>query len=118
MKNMTLFASIRCAVKGIGKAFRTEKNFAYYGVIWFVMFCVDLYAGVSASEHCLVVGVTAAVFAAEFINTAIERMADLIHPQFSKAIADIKDIAAAAVLSFGIAFFIIQGIILVPKLWL
>jgi diacylglycerol kinase (ATP) len=46
----------------------------------------------------LVLLASAAVVAAELFNTAIEHLADLLHPQQSPAIRLVKDCAAAAVL--------------------
>ena len=46
----------------------------------------------------LVVLASAAVVAAELFNTAIEHLADLLHPQQSPAIRLVKDCAAAGVL--------------------
>ena len=38
------------------------------------------------------------VISAELLNTAIERLADHVHPQFDEEIKTVKDVAAAAVL--------------------
>ena len=46
----------------------------------------------------LVLLASAAVVAAELFNTAIEHLADLLHPQQSPAIRLVKDCAAAGVL--------------------
>ena len=44
----------------------------------------------------------------ECINTAIEHIADLISNEVHPEIKVIKDMAAAGVLCFGIAFFMVQ----------
>jgi undecaprenol kinase len=46
----------------------------------------------------LVLLASAAVLAAELFNTAIEHLADLLHPQQSPGIRLVKDCAAAGVL--------------------
>ena len=46
----------------------------------------------------LVLLASAAVVSAELINTAIEHLADLLHPQQSPAVRMVKDCAAAGVL--------------------
>jgi len=116
MKNKTFAASVRCAIVGIGKGLRTEKNFKYYAVIAAVFLAADIAVGASSIQYCIYAVTTAAVFAMEFMNTAVERLADRVAPEFDSLVADAKDIAAAAVLTTGIGFFVTQGIIIISKL--
>jgi len=51
----------------------------------------------------LLVLTIAAVISAELLNTAIERLADHVQPQFDEAIKIVKDVAAAAVLITSLA---------------
>jgi len=55
------------------------------------------------------------VISIEGMNTAIEYIADFIHPEYHQKIGLIKDIAAGAVFIAAIAAMIIAGIIYVPK---
>ena len=55
------------------------------------------------------------IMAIEGINTAIEEIADFMHPEFHKKIGLIKDIAAGAVFFAAIAAVIIGCIIYIPK---
>lgn len=116
MKNKTFLDSVRCAVAGIGKGIRTEKNFAYYAVIAVVAFLLNFLCKADGMEFVILILLVAIVFSLEFINTAIERISDAVKPEYNKSIGDIKDISAAAVLVSGIAFFVIEALILIPKL--
>jgi diacylglycerol kinase (ATP) len=55
------------------------------------------------------------VLGIESLNTAVEKMADFIHPEFHDRIGFIKDIAAGAVMFAAIAAIVIGSLIYVPK---
>jgi diacylglycerol kinase (ATP) len=54
------------------------------------------------------------VMSVEGLNTAIEKIADFIHPDYHERIGFIKDIAAGAVFFAGITAIVIGLIIYVP----
>ena len=56
------------------------------------------------------------VLAAEGFNTAIERLVDLVSPDYHPIAGDVKDIAAGAVLICAIAAAIIGIIVFLPYL--
>lgn len=56
------------------------------------------------------------VLVAEALNTAIEEVADFIHPDFHTKIGAIKDIAAGAPALASIISLIIAGFIYIPKI--
>ena len=47
------------------------------------------------------------VFAAELFNTAIEKLCDVVHPDYSEKIKVIKDLAAGAVLVCAVGAVVI-----------
>ena len=47
------------------------------------------------------------VFAAELFNTAIEKLCDVVHPDYSEKIKAIKDLAAGAVLVCAVGAVVI-----------
>ena len=55
------------------------------------------------------------VLGVESLNTAIEKIADFIHPNYHEKIGFIKDIAAGAVLFAATTAIIIGLLIYVPK---
>ncbi len=116
MKNKTFLQSVKCALTGFRKAFATEKNFKYYIAIFLIFFVLNITFKSTAIEFCILFALTAGVFSAEFANTALEQICDIISPEHNERIKNIKDIAASVVLAFGIGFFITQALILLPKL--
>jgi diacylglycerol kinase (ATP) len=55
------------------------------------------------------------VLGIESLNTAVEKIADFVHPDFHKRIGFIKDIAAGAVLFAAFSAIAIGLLIYVPK---
>lgn len=63
--------------------------------------------------QCFMIGL---VLSAEGLNTAVEEIADFIHPNFHKKIGVIKDVAAGAVFFAAIVSLIIGVLIYYPKI--
>ena len=57
------------------------------------------------------------VLGIEGLNTAVEKMADFVQPEFDEKIGFIKDISAGAVMLVSIAASIIGLIIYIPKIF-
>ena len=55
------------------------------------------------------------ILVAESLNTAIEKIADFVHPEYHKQIGHIKDISAGAAFFAAIFAIIIGLIIYIPK---
>ena len=58
----------------------------------------------------------ALVLAAEGMNTAIERLVNLVSPEYHPIAGDVKDIAAGAVLICAIGAFITGLLVFLPYL--
>ena len=56
------------------------------------------------------------VLVSEIINTAIERLVDLVSPKYNKLAGEVKDIAASSVLLMCIFSLVVGVIIFVPKI--
>lgn len=90
--------SFRFAFHGLYLVIRFENNtrvhlFATLGVL-VAGFAVNL----SVMEWAIILTQIGLVWTAETFNTALEKLVDLISPQFNPKAGAIKDIAAAAVL--------------------
>jgi diacylglycerol kinase (ATP) len=55
------------------------------------------------------------VLCIEGLNTAVEKVADFIHPEYHERIGFIKDIAAGAVFFAALSAIAIGAVIYVPK---
>lgn len=114
MKNKNIFQSIRCAARGIYNCCKEERNFREYALIAVVILILNILLDASLWEYILFISLVSAIFSAEFMNTAIERIIDT-RGEISEQNKFIKDAAAGGVLILAIAFFICEGLILIPK---
>ena len=108
--------SIGYAFKGAYHLITKEASVKVQFVIGIMMTIAGFYFGLSTSEWIIQIFAIALIMAFEGMNTAIEEIADFIHPEFHKKVGLIKDIAAGAVFIFAIAAVIIGLIIYLPKI--
>lgn len=109
-------ASFSYAFQGIWLLFRNEHNAWLHALIGTGAVFAGFLFNISAMEWVAVVIVCGSVLAAEAINTAIERLADVVSPEYNDAIKCVKDLAAGAVLLTAVAAAVTGGIIFFPKL--
>jgi diacylglycerol kinase (ATP) len=75
------------------------------------------YFEISAVEWMLQIFAIGLVMSIEGLNTAVEEIADFVHPDFHNKIGFIKDVAAGAVFFAAITAIIIGCIIYIPKFY-
>lgn len=90
--------SMMRAFRGLVLGFQTEVNIRRECVAGLGVLALILILPLSTAEILAVLFVTALVFVVEFVNTAFERLLNLIKPQFHEEVRDIKDLCAGAVL--------------------
>lgn len=104
------------AFKGIASLLKKEHNAWIHCSVIVLVTCAGFYFGITPTEWCIVVLCFGLVLAAEGFNTAIERLVDLVSPDFHPVAGDVKDVAAGAVLICAIAAAIVGLIVFVPYL--
>ena len=109
--------SFRHAFRGWHYVFRTQKNAWIHSAIAAVIFVLGLWLHLPARDWAVIVLTTAVVFAAEFMNTAIEAVVDLASPDTHPLAKIGKDVGAAAVLVAALAAILIGLLLLGPPLW-
>ncbi|MDR0749750.1 MAG: diacylglycerol kinase family protein [Tannerellaceae bacterium] len=107
--------SFRYAFNGI-RTLWAEPNARIHGIAAATVIAAGFLFHLSPAEWIAVVIVTGAVFTAEALNTAIERLANAVSPGYHETIKQVKDLSAAAVLIMSIAAAITGAIIFLPKL--
>ena len=73
--------------------------------------------GLSPQQWCWIVVALALVWVSELWNTALEVLADAVHPGEHPGVGRAKDTAAAAVLVAALAAAALGGLVLGPPLW-
>lgn len=101
--------------KGVWYLLRTEHSVIVQAVVAVMVTIAGFVFQISTTEWMLQTLAIGMVLGVEAINTAIEKIADFIHPEYHKKIGIIKDMAAAAVGFVALAAVVIGLIIYLPK---
>lgn len=97
------------------EAVKREQNMRLHVLAAFVVVVAGLVTGLSYSEWMLVIVLIGGMMALELMNTAIERVVDLVTPELHPLAKQAKDMAAGAVLVFAAASAIIGVLLFLPK---
>jgi diacylglycerol kinase (ATP) len=108
--------SVKFAVLGAYKLITTEHSVITQFLIGLLMTIAGFYFNISSTEWMFQVFSIGLIMSIEGLNTAVEKIADFIHPEYHEKIGFIKDIAAGAVMFSAITAIIIGAIIYVPKI--
>ena len=108
------------AIRGIGETLRTQVNARFQLVAAILVIAAGCFFRIDRLEWiavCLSIGF---VLAAEAFNTALESLADAVHPDQHPLVGRAKDAAAGAVLLAAIAATAVGAIVFLPRLlsWL
>jgi diacylglycerol kinase (ATP) len=111
-------------VRSFGHAFegwwyvlRTQRNAWLHAAIAAAIFILSCGLRIDRRDWAVIILTTTMVFAAEFLNTAIEVVVDLVSPRPHPLAKIAKDVGAGAVLLTAIAAVLIGLLVLGPPLW-
>ena len=109
--------SVTYAFKGAVKLITTEHSVMIQFSVGILMAIAGFYFGISKTEWLFQTFAIGLVMSIEGLNTAVEKMADFIHPNYHERIGFIKDIAAGAVFFAALTAIAIGLIIYIPLLF-
>ncbi len=109
--------SFHYAVEGWWYVLRTQRNAWIHAVVSFVVFALGFWLHLSRLEWAIIIVTTMGVWMAEFVNTALEAVVDMVMPEYHLLAKTAKDVAAAAVLVGAIGAALVGFLILGPPLW-
>ncbi|RKE94892.1 diacylglycerol kinase [Ichthyenterobacterium magnum] len=109
--------SVGYAYKGALYLIKTEASIKIQFVIAILVSIAGFYFNISKTEWLFQIAFIGLVMSIEGVNTAIEYIADFIHPEHHQTIGRIKDIAAGAVFIASIAATTAALVIYLPKLF-
>jgi diacylglycerol kinase len=113
-----MFKSIGIAFDGIIDLIKSENNAKIHLVSTIVVIIVGLKLQFLAIEWLWISLAIAGVWVAELINTAIEKLTDLVSPEINPIAKKVKDYAAGAVLVMAIWAIFVFCLISLPHLWM
>ncbi len=114
---MRVIKSFACAFDGLKDCILHEKNFRIQYIIAILIVIAGIFFSISVSEWMIILLCFAVVLSFEIINSAIEKLCDLVCPDFNLTIKKVKDMSASAVLLSAIIAFVIGCIIFLPKIY-
>jgi diacylglycerol kinase (ATP) len=107
--------SVGFAVKGALKLITTEHSVMVQSSLAVLMTVAGFYFKIDRYEWMMQILAFGLVLGIESLNTAVEKIADFVHPEYHERIGFIKDIAAGAVMFAALAAMAIGLLIYVPK---
>lgn len=108
--------SFKYAFEGIKTAYKEEQNLRVHTIAAILVVIASYILKLSTFEFSICLILIGLVLMAEFFNTAIENMVDMITLENNPYAKKAKDVAAAGVLIFVFFSSIIGVIIFLPKI--
>ena len=112
----TRLNSFYYAARGIIYFFNEGVHAKIHGIATIIVVSTGFYFKISRNEWLALLLSCALVLCAEAINTAIEKLTDMVSPGHHKQAEFVKDVAAGAVLIAAIFAVVIGLIIFIPKI--
>ena len=114
---MKQFISFKHAFNGLSEVFKTETNFKIHILAALIVSAAAFLLVTGPEEWIAIILTFIIVTVTEIINTAVEKLCDVVSPQYNEKIKVIKDISAGAVLLSAIGAVAVGLIIFLPKIW-
>ncbi len=108
--------SFRFAGQGIVDLFRYENNAKVHLLIAGLVLAAGLWLRLSRVEWAIILTQIGLVWAAEAINTALEKLCDFVSPGLHPQIKAIKDLSSGAVLIVAIVAVAVGALVLGGRL--
>ncbi|NTW14183.1 MAG: diacylglycerol kinase family protein [Candidatus Moranbacteria bacterium] len=102
------------AANGIRQVYRSERNFRIESVLGIFVLLLSCLLPLSRTEWITVLLTIGLVLSFEILNTAVERLMDMLQPEFHHEVKIIKDLSAAAVLTVSIFAWLVGLVVFVP----
>lgn len=106
--------SFKYAIHGAYKLVTTEHSVMVQFFLGIIMTAAGFYFEISKTDWLFQTLAIGLVLSIEGLNTAVEKIADFIHPSFHDKIGFIKDVAAGAVFFAAVAAIAVGLIIYIP----
>jgi undecaprenol kinase len=104
------------AWQGIKMTLIHERNFQIHTAVCLIVTGAGLYFRLSAGEWIIILFLMGGMLSLELMNTAVERVVDLVTADYHPLAKAAKDAAAGAVLIYAILAVMIGLLIFFPKI--
>ncbi|KPJ56126.1 hypothetical protein AMJ49_05660 [Parcubacteria bacterium DG_74_2] len=110
-----LLKSIKFACQGLIFALK-EQSFRFLLLLCFLLIILMFILETSIQEKMILILIISVILSFELLNSQIERILDILHPQYDPKVKEIKDICAGAVLVVCFAALLISVLMFFPFL--
>ncbi|MDQ0476471.1 diacylglycerol kinase family protein [Chryseobacterium sp. MDT2-18] len=114
MRKPPIHRSFWNAIKGVIWMLKSERNFQIEVLALLINLFLIVYLKVTEFEATIILVVSFSVLSLEILNTCVEKICDIIQPEYDERIKIIKDIAAGSVFLMAIASAIV-GVLIYTK---
>lgn len=114
MKQPSWIRSLNHAIRGVRTVYQHERSFRVQLGVAVLVGIAAVFLPISKAERAMVAAVIITVLVLELMNSAVERLVDIIRPRIDERAGDIKDVMAGAVLLGSILAAIIGVMIFWP----
>ena len=111
-----LLKSFTYAWKGFRHVYHNEQNFQIQLFFCLIILILIVFLRVDLLRAGILILLCAMVLVLELLNTACERVADILKPRLHHYVEVVKDIMAAAVLTSSVGALVVGLLILWPYL--
>lgn len=109
-----LFSSFKDAVHGVHFVLTHEQNFRIHSVIALIVLGAAFFMPLTNGERGLIILTIIIVLGFELVNTAIEKLLDVVNPRLHEQVKVLKDIMAGLVLLAAVGAAVVGVIIFAP----
>jgi diacylglycerol kinase len=117
MRSRNLVEAFRFAFSGLWYTLRTQRNLRVQLAIASVVTILGLWLKLSADQWAILALTSGLVLISEMTNTVIEKLVDLVCPDYHPLAKIVKDVMAGAVVLAALVAVIVGLLILGPALW-
>jgi undecaprenol kinase len=111
---ISFISSLSYAISGVNTALRAERNMRIHFISSIIVLLVSFYFSITKIEWLFILLAIGGMFALELVNTAIERVVDLVTGEYHPLAKQAKDLAAGAVLVYAFLSVAIGILIFFP----
>jgi len=105
------------ALQGLKQFFLKERNGQIQIIISVIAILIAFWLNISVTEWLFILIFISLGISLEMLNSAIEKLCNMVNPDFHPLIKNIKDLAAGAVLVASVFSLIAGLIIFIPKIF-
>ncbi len=117
MKVGDWYRKFACAIAGVGWALRTQNSFRVHLAAVVAVTLMGCWLQIDAWRWVAICIAMTLVLAMELMNTAVEQLVKVLHPEHDQTIGRALDIAAGSVLVTAIGSVVVGLLVLGPPLW-